>query len=863
VRPYPRAGYNHSVQRPYDHFEIRAECWQMNPIERVLQDLKYALRQLSRAPGLAGAAIVSLTLGIGANTAIFSALNAVLLRSLPVPAATELFKLTKEAPLPVVQRFSYRTFQELRDAAGPGNAAAMSQSTRVNMSVGEGTQAERANAQLVSGEFFRVLSVSAALGRVLEPEDDRAVSAHPVAVLSHSYWKDRFGAAPDVLGKTVALNGSRFTVVGVASDGFKGVFLETPTDIWIPTMMQSDIRYHQNFSADSADPEKPWIPQDGIIWLDVLVRASRDAKDRLATSLEAAFRQRLTLQAESIGDPDQRKRFLDSRLVLDSFSQGRSRLRERFTPVLYALMGLVVLVLLIACANTANLLLARSAARQREIAVRLSIGAGRARLIQQLLTESFVLSGIAAVGGLLLAWWSAGALVGMVVRSVPGSSESIVNIDARVLAFTVAISLLTGLLFGLAPAFRATGLDLCTSLKSGGRVVEGRMRWNPGKLAIGVQVALSLLLVTAAGLFGRSLYNLAHVNLGFDRDRVVSVGIDSRNAGVPISALPAFYARVLEQVESVPGVKSAAFAECDVAGGCRSASDGMVISGYTPAPLERVTFQENRVSAEYLPTVGIRLLRGRPFDVRDRKDAPRVAIVNQTLVHRYFAGRDPIGQKFGYQTPDTEIIGVIADARVYSAREPAEPMAYYPLEQQMLFATAISVRVSGDPRQALDSVRDAIRRAAPILGVERISTLGQQVDNGLVADRLVAVLASAFGALAVGLACLGLYGLLSYSVARRTSEIGVRMALGARPMSVLSEILVESMGLIVVGLLAGLPLAAGGGRLISSILFGVSPWDALTLTFAILTLSVLGLSAAFIPAWRASRIDPLIALRRE
>ena len=837
----------------------------MRALQRVVQDLGFALRQLRRHPGFAWAAIVSLALGIGANTALFSVLNAVLLRSLPVQAPSELFTLTIDSPVTVGQRFSYRAFLELKGAAAdPGSAAAMSQSGRMNVTIGEGTQPERANVQLVSGDFFRLLGLQPALGRLLDPTDDRIVGAHPVAVLSHGYWRLRFGSSPQVVGRTVAVNGSRFTVVGVASEGFRGVFLESPTDIWIPTMMQADVRYHQNFSATAgASAERPWIPQDGITWLDVLVRANADAVPRLATSLDAAFGRRLTIQADTIGDREQRKRLLESRIVLDSFSHGRSRLRDRFTPLLYALTGLVVLVLLIACANTASLLLARAASRRREIAVRLSIGAGRGRMIQQLLTESSLLAGVGALAGLLLAWWSADAFARMVVRTVTGSTASIVAIDGRVLVFAVVVSAITGLLFGLAPAIRATKIDLCGALRMGGKGVVGRQSSNAGTLLIGAEVALSLLLVTAAGLFGRSLYNLTHVPLGFDADRVVNVAIDPRNSAIAPASLSSLYAAVLRSVESVPGVASAAFAECGLAGGCRSASDGIVIGGYTAAPSELVKFEENRVGTEYLQTTGIPLLRGRNFSSDDRKGAPKVAIVNQALARRYFAGREAIGQKFGYQSPDIEIVGIMADARVYSAREHAEPMAYYPLEQSLLYTTSLSVRAAGDPAQTVSAVREAVRSAAPNLVVERITTLEQQVDNSLSADRVVALLASAFGALALALAGVGLFGLMSYAVARRTSEIGIRMALGARPAVVLRGIVMESMRLIAVGLLIGLPLAAAGGRLVSSILFGVRPWDGATLSVASLTLAVLGLLAAWVPAWRASRVDPVIALRRD
>lgn len=822
----------------------------MNTIDRLRSDVTYALRQWRRSPGFAIAALVSLALGIGANTALFSVLNAVLFRSLPVSAPSELFVVRKDAAVPSPQRFAYRDFEAMRDSVARVDVAAMSQNARVNVIVGSNTEAQRANVQLVSGDFFHVMRVPPALGRLFGPDDDRTPGAHPIVVLSHAYWTTQFAAASDVVGKTIALNGSRMTVVGVARAGFTGVVLEAPTDIWVPTMMQSDVRYHQNFSADdNGQPEKPWVPQDGISWLDVIVRTNGDTA-RIIGSFDGAYKTRLTPPVPGM------------RLVLDSFASGRSRLRDRFTPTLYALMAMVVLVLIIACANTANLLLARSAARQRELAVRLAIGAGRRRLVQQLLTESVLLACVSAGGGLLLALWSADAIVALVVRSLTGSPTSIIAIDARVLAFTMATSVFTGVLFGLAPVRRAMRLDLSAALKSGGKRAGGTDAAT-GKFVIAAQVALSLLLVTGAGLFSRSLYNLAHVELGFQPENVVTIAVNPRTSGVTADALPALYRRVLDGIVALPTVKSAAWAECELAGGCRSASGGIVVSGYTPAPSEDVTFQENRVSAEYLQTVGLRLLRGRNFDASDRRETRKVAIVNEALVRRYFAGREPIGQRFGYQTPDIEIVGVIANARVYTAREAAEPMAYYPIDQTAQYAASLSVRTVGDPQDALNSVRRALQAAAPNLIIERIATLEQRIDNNLTADRIAAMLAAAFGVLAVVLACVGVYALLSYSVARRTSEIGVRMALGARPVAVLRATLMESLRPIAIGLLIGIPLAAAAGRGVSNILFGVEPWDAQVVTVAAVAVLALGLSAAFIPAWRASRVDPIVALRQD
>ncbi len=842
--------------------EVTRQNWGFSLLERLGQDLKFALRQLKRNPGFAAIAILSLTLGIGANTATFSVLNAVLLRSLPILEPQDLYRVRLESH-DVGQRYSYPAFEKLRDASKAAPIAAMSQTARVSIGVEGGSRPERASVQLVSGEFFSVLGVNAELGRVLTVEDNVTPGAHPVAVLSNSYWKQRFAGSAEVIGHSLTLNGSRFTIIGVAAPRFHGVFLESPTDLWIPAMMQADVRYYQNFSDNDADPEKPWTPQNGITWLDIVLRANAEDKAHALALLDAAFRQHLTAESESISDPHRRKLFLDQRLVLQSFQQGQSRFRDRFTPLLFVLMGMVAIVLLTACANTANLLLARSSVRQKEIAVRLSIGAGRARLLQQLLTESFLLVAIAAISGLWLARLSADALVKMVVRSMNGQEPSMIDLDARVLAFTAIVSILAGLLFGLAPAFRATGVNLSATLKTAARSVQGRTRWPFVKFLVAGQVALSLLLVVGAGLFARSLYNLSRVDLGFDPDRILSVRISPRTSGITEQQLPSFHAKVLERVRAVPGVVSAAMAECGLFSGCQQSSSGIHITGYDPGPGEQITFQENRVSADYLPTVGMRFLGGRDFDSRDRTDTPKVAVVNEALVRRYFAGREAIGQRFGYGKPDIEIVGIVADAHVNSARDPALPTAFYPLEQAMVFPYSLEVHTSQDPSGIITAVRAAISEAAPSLSVERLAPLAQQVETTISPDRIVAMLASGFGLLALGLACVGLYGVMSYAVARRTPEIGVRMALGARPGSILTGILLESLLLVSIGLAVGLPLSLLGTRLIAGGLFGIQPGDLSTLIAAMLLLTTVVCLAALIPAWRASRVSPIVALRQE
>ncbi len=866
--------------------EVTRQNWGFSLLERLGQDLKFALRQLKRNPGFAAIAILSLTLGIGANTATFSVLNAVLLRSLPIREPQDLYRVRLESHVVVGQRYSYPIFEKLRDAAKPAPLAAMSQTSRMDIGVENGSRPERVSVQLVSGEFFSVLDVGAELGRVFSPEDNLTPGGHPIAVLSNSYWKERFAGSADVIGRSLTLNGARFTIIGVAAPRFHGVFLESPTDLWIPAMMQADVRYHQNFSSNDSDSEKPWTSQIGLTWLDIVLRANPGGRAQALAVLDAAYKQRLAAQAESIGDSHQRQIFLDQRLVLRSFQQGQSRFRDRFTTLLFVLMGMVAIVLLTACANTANLLLARSSVRQKEIAVRLSIGAGRARLIQQLLTESFLLVAIAAITGLWLARFSADALVKMVVRSMTGQEPSMIDLDARVLAFTAIVSILAGLLFGLAAcglSRNRTEPGRC-SLKTAARSVQGRARWSSANFLVAGQVALSLLLVMGAGLFSRSLYNLSHVDLGFDQSRILTIGFSPRTSGVTEQQLSSFHARVLERVRAVPGIVSAAMAECGLASDCQSSSGGIHISGYDPGPSEQIRFQENRVSAAYISTAGMRLVKGRDFDAKDslrsapgrqpggsglfqqpadRTDTPKVAVVNEALVRRYFAGREAIGQRFGYGKPDTEIIGVVADAHVNSARDPVSPMAFYPLEQIMVFPRSLEVRTSQDPRDIITAVRAAISEVAPALSIEQISPLTQQVETTTSPDRIVALLASAFGFLALGLACVGLYGVMSYAVARRTPEIGVRMALGARPASILSGILRESLLLVSIGLAIGLPLSLLGSRLIAGGLFGIQPEDLSTLIAAMLLLTCVVCLAALIPAWRASRVSPMVALRQE
>src|SRR6266513_1074052 len=842
---------------------VRAASWE-SFLETLWQDLRYAARGLRRNPGFATVAILSLTLGIGANSAIFSVFDHVMLKSLPVDKPQELRRIRLEARTRNSGRFSYIEFQRLRDSSQASNGmAAMSRVVNVNLRVEGERQQESARMQLVSGEYFPTLGVYPILGRTLTPDDNRTLGEHPVAVISGSYWQRRFGGTPNILGQAIILNGAHLTIIGVGPRSFSGVWMEAPADVWVPLMMQADVRYAQHYSASNSDSTKPWVPQEGIRWLDLFLRVKRGAEVEAVASVNSVFQQWVRQQAETIGNLEERKLFLQRALVLDPFNLGFSDVRREFAAPLFVLMAMVALVLLVACANIANLLLARGAARQREIAVRLSIGASRARLIRQLLTESVLLPSVGAALGLLVDHWGSALLVRMAVGVKAGSAPIAAGVDGSVLIFTAGLAVSTGILFGSAPAFRMTRVELNAALKAGTRSVPGRFRMSLNKMLVSSQVALSLLLIVGAGLFGRSLRNLWHLDSGFDRQHLLTVEIDPQSVGYVPAQLGDIFRRLVERLEAVPGVRSAAIAACGLSNRCLSFEDGLQITGYQAHPGEQILVQGNVVGPKYFSTVGMQLLEGREFSARDTHKSPMVAIVNQAMVHRYFAGRSAVGQRFGSGTPDREIIGVVRDARVTSVQQAPVPMAYYFLPQMMAPAEAIEVKTAADPRWSVAEVGRAAVEVDPNLPIRSVTTLSDQVDDNLNQERLVAFLTVVFGALALGLACCGLYGVMSYVVARRTSELGIRMALGASPRQVLWSVLLESLGLVGLGLALGLLSVLAASKLLSGMLFVLTANDPLTISGAIVILLAVSAIAASIPAFQAARVDPLIALRYE
>jgi len=838
-------------------------------IDTLVQDIRYAWRSFRKSPGFVCAVVLSLGAGVGANAVVFTVLNAVLLTSLPVRHPNELVVVAPQTTAASgdlsAARFSYQAFDLFRRVAPvPQSLAGMSRVARMYRRDGDRHDLQLTRVQLVSGEFFRVLGVSAVQGRVLLPQDDQPTDPHPFAVMSHSMWSRTFGADPAIVGRTFTINGRELTVVGVAPPGFSGVWLEAPADLWIPITLQSDVRYRQNYSASNSEPLKSWIPQDGIRWINVVGRVTAADRDRTSAAIATEFHRLVSGQAEHLGDPAQRERLLQQRVVLRPFGQGFSIVRTNFALPLYVLLGMTALILLIACANAANLLLARATVRRREIAVRLSLGASRARIVRQLLTETALLAALAGACGLLLAVWLPDLLVQTALADV---SPFRVAVDVRVVAFSVGAALSTLILSGLAPAFRTTRVPPGIALRATtarGAGAQPRVQ----RLLVACQVAFSLVLLVSAGLFVRTLRNYADVDLGFSQEHVLTASLNLTAAGYSPDRIPALSHALIDRLAALPGVTSASAAACGLADGCRSVSD-ITIDGYQPAPGEAVQVQENRVSPDYFATTGMRVTEGRAFTSADREGSQKVAIVNRAMARQYFGNRSALGRRFWYGPLTASarrdafvIVGVVEDARVNRVQQAAVPMAFYPMDQ---FADlgVVDVRTAADPRASLADLRRTIVDVAPDVPIVSVSVLSDRVARNLSQQRLLAVLTTAFGVLAAALAAFGLFGVMSYGVVQRTSEFGIRMALGAPRTTVLAHVLRDAATIVAVGLVVGVPIVLAASRLLTAMLFGVAATDPATLGASVATLLAVAILSASVPAWRASRVDPAVALRQE
>src|SRR5581483_4161859 len=644
--------------------------------------------------------------------------------------------------------------------------------------------------QLVSGNYFQVFETYPVAGRLLTSADDEKLGGSPVAVISYSYWQRRYASDPKVIGRQFAINGTPFTIIGVAPSGFFGARSGTQPAFWIPLTMQSVVKYHDHYSDYGAQPLKPWVPQANINWLLLVVRVkSPVAIPQLMTVLNKQYRSNLEFLTQYLSDPEQREAMLRTRLTLEPGQRGFANLKEQFEQPLLLLMAMAAIVLLTACANIANLLLARAAARQHALAVQLSIGAGRTRLIQQTLIECLLLSVGGGVLGIAVAYGCATVLPRW---ASSGNTAIPINLapDARILAFGVIVAVCTGVLFGLAPALQSASVDPATVLKTGTHSISRSGKtggWSIRKMLVVAQVALSLLLLVGAGMFLETLENYNHLNPGFDRNHLLNVQIDTHLVNYQIGEFPSLYERLNDRIDAIPGVSSASIATCSLVAGCFDASD-VIVRDNSGRKVARANAQVNSVSLNYFSTTGIQLFRGRQFATTDDASAPRVAIVNQTFAGHFSGNQSPIGMEFSYADNDSSryrIIGVVSDARVNDIREAAPPIIYFPIAQNVGNIDGLEVRTNADPHWVAAQARQAIADVDSRISVVNVATLNDEIKDNLTQPRLIARLTSIFGILALTLACLGLYGVMSYTMQRRTSEFGVRLALGSTRRAVL------------------------------------------------------------------------------
>ncbi|MGC2253141.1 MAG: ABC transporter permease, partial [Candidatus Acidiferrales bacterium] len=818
---------------------------------------------------------------IGANTAIFTVINSVLLSTLPVKNPQQLAFLTDPgaAGMNIGQQSGDRdqlTYHEYlaireRNTVFSDVLAIQSQTAPVPVTVGNAASSADQNApqtsvNMTSGNYFDVLGVSAILGRVYSSDVDRVRDANPVAVISYDFWQNRFGGAASVIGSQVTIRRTTFDIIGVAPRNFFGLTVGYAPDIWVPLTMQSEVYPGYDWLAHAKNPHEK------TEWLQVVGRLKPGVSVAQAKAgVNVLFQEYLQAQIGSTASADDRKNFLDQQLAVTEGSHGASVVREDFEQPLLILMGVVGLVLLIACANVANLLLARAASRQKEIAVRVALGAGRARLFRQLLTESMLLAAAGGGLGLLFAPWADSALL----RMVSGGQTPIplnIHADAKILAFTLAVAVLTGILFGLAPAYRASRVDLNDVLKGNSRGVIGgtarKGRAPIGKILVVGQVALSLLLLIVAGLFVRSFQKLSDVDLGFDRDHLLVFDVHPQTAGYQDAAGAEVLKEMLDRLRAIPGVRGATLSDNGLLGHSDS-QDPISIDGYTPKQGQRMHANFDEVGPYFFSTIGTPILMGREILPEDSGNGQRVGVINETMAHYFFGNENPIGRRvwdmFATTHTDFVVVGVVADSKHNSLREKPRPRFYVPYFHPIgeeTYAT-VMVRLAGSAAGATPAIRQAVSQAGPNLPAIRIRPLTDIVDQSLSTDTMITKLAGFFGALAVLLACIGLYGIMAYAMAGRTNEIGIRMALGAQRKDVLWLVLRETLLLVLIGVAIGLPAVMAVSRVIKSLLFGLTPADPATLVFATVLMFAVAALAGYIPARRASKTDPMVALRYE
>ena len=848
-----------SFGAPHNIAEIYRDQRGLPVLETVFKDLRYGLRTLHRNPGFAAIAVLSLALGIGANTAIFSIIDAVMLRPLPVPAPSGLVSVgdaTRPNEVlngtPLLEVFSYPLYLRLRDHNTVFSGLLASGGTgTVEVEDGSGAS-EPAHAGLVSSNYFDVLGVRASLGRTFRSEDESSPGAAPFVVISDAYWSSHFARSHDALGRPIRLNGYTFTIVGVGPRSFTGEVTGSPADLWIPLSMEAQVN-----RADSrlSDNKCNWLLFLGRLKDGVSLAAAHAQVTSLAVTAAIEF-------GGSQFTADDIKILRRRTVEVAPCPRGFSSLRKRFSQPLVTLMTVVGLVLLIACANVANLLLARAAGRQKEISVRLAIGSGRGRLIRQLLTESLILAALGGALGLVLAGWGSALLL-----HLASPSQTPIPLDVHpnvaMLAFTAAVTLFTGLLFGLAPALRSTRVDLASTLKENSRSLSSS-GWQLGKLLVAAQVALSLLLLIGAGLFIRTLVHLQTLEVGYSRTSLAIMRVDAGASGYPKAQMLPLARRLGERLLSVPGIAGVSISQNGIFNGTDAMTDGLRIEGFTPVRHEDTACHFDVVGPHYFQVVGVPVLAGREFDERDSSGTQPSIIINQAMARFYFGSSDPLGKWIQEDDRRFTIVGVVGDMRENELKGEVERRLYWPLKRSdQLAALNFEIRARSGARAMIPVIRQELRRFDPNLKTTNLQSVGVLIDASYSEERLTAELCGFFGALALVLAATGIYGVMAYAMSRRTNEIGLRLALGAARKDVVFMVLRETMLLASAGIAIGLPAALVATRLMGSPLVGLTANDPPTFVVAMLVVLMAAMLAGFVPAARAARIDPMSALRQE
>jgi predicted permease len=835
-------------------------------VEELWQDLRYGARLLFKEPGFTLIAVLSLALGIGANTAIFSLLDVVLLKSLPVeePDKLVLFGKGEETglntgfPNKSWELFSYPFYQKVqqRDEVF-SEVAALLNTPRSPYGVvdinGTSGEAEKLNLQLVSGTYFSVLGVNASLGRTFTDADEQTAGGPAVAVISYDWWQRRLGGNPAAVGTTITARQTVYTIIGVAPPEFFGTTVGWAPDLWVP------------LGLEEQSPSSLWSgthnQEHQSLYLIARLKKGVPA-EQASAAVNLLFKQSLQERAGAQPSPERLQAIQQASIELTPVGRGLSMLRQEFSLSLRILMAVVALVLMIACANVANLLLARAAVRQKEFAVRLAVGAGRTRLIRQLLTESLLLASLGGIAGVLLAWWGSRLLLLMASARAEALPLDVTP-NARILGFTLLASLLSAAIFGTAPALHAARTEANAAFKGGKGARQTTSQRLLGKGLVVAQVALSLVLLVGSGLFVRTLINLQNQPTGFNQENVMLFQLYTFMLGYEDAQYVPLMHEIEEKVKAVPGVEAASFSTFVFN---QAQWTSRVFTDGPEQPEGQRSVRQSLVGTDYFTTMGIPLIAGRSFSPHDTATSPKVAVISETMAARFFPNGSPLGKRFGvYGRPrnEIEIVGVVKDAKYGAVAELLRPMAYYPYTQIPQPLENFVVRFSGAPAAIVPQVRQAIKQVNRNLPVDEVVSLSDYIGRTLTQQRLVAQLASFFGLLALLLACVGLYGVLSYAVARRTNEIGIRVALGAQRRHVLWLILREALTLALIGGVIGLAVSLAATQTASTLLFGLKPNDPLTLVMATLLLLSVATLSGYLPARRAAQVDPLVALRNE